>query len=138
MNSKAGYLTCLGVSMLFRNNAAHFSQFQFGLYSPICRIRLHFHHIFRSSKDSQYSDGIFYRIKIWDYSHSESGRSKTNRLLDFVVFGKMRDVDTFYHLINPNTFKRTITIKIGAKTVIQNFVQPLKTPSLPSTVNSFS
>ena len=28
-----------------------------------------------SSKDSQYSDGIFYRIKIWDYSHSESGRS---------------------------------------------------------------
>ena len=59
----------------FRNNAAHFSQFQFGLYSPICRIRLHFHHIFRSSKDSQYSDGIFYRIKIWDYSHSESGRS---------------------------------------------------------------
>ena len=31
--------------------------------------------IFCSSKDSQYSDGAFYRIKIRDYSHSKSGRS---------------------------------------------------------------
>ena len=34
-----------------------------------------------SSKDSQYSDGIFYRIKIWDDSYSESGRSSDTKPL---------------------------------------------------------
>ena len=38
-------------------------------------IRLHFHHMFWSYKDNQCSGRGIYRIKIWDYSHSESGRS---------------------------------------------------------------
>ena len=41
----------------------------------ITDIRLHFHHIFRSSKDRQDSEGMCYRSKIWDDSHAESGRS---------------------------------------------------------------
>ena len=69
------HLSWIFLCPFFRNNAAHFSQFQFGLYSPICRIRLHFHHMFWSYKDNQCSGRGIYRIKIWDYSHSESGRS---------------------------------------------------------------
>ena len=38
-------------------------------------IRLYFHHMFWSYKDNQCSGRGIYRIKIWDYSHSESGRS---------------------------------------------------------------
>ena len=64
----------IGISHIY---TACFSQFDFGMYCPICRIRLHFHHMFWSYKDNQCSGRGIYRIKIWDYSHSESGRSPT-------------------------------------------------------------
>ena len=40
------HLSWIFLCPFFRNNVAHFSQFHFGLYRPICRIRLYFHHMF--------------------------------------------------------------------------------------------
>ena len=49
------------------------------MYSPICRIRLYFHHMPWSSKEQSISVGGFHRVTIGDYSHFESGRSKSVR-----------------------------------------------------------
>ena len=75
LQGRISHLSWIFLCPFSRNNVAHFSQFHFGLYRPICRIRLHFHHMFWSYKDNQCSGRGIYRIKIWDYSHSESGRS---------------------------------------------------------------